>query len=253
MGGIPGTKKRRWYGSDAFTEAVTNIPPILTAFIAAASLRADDKRPAWIARVAFLGAAWLSLGVVLRIVRARQKDRDRAALESPQDLLGCVHVLYGQLCQRCGIGEDNHPRLRITVHRVVPPANGEATQSLEQVIPYVGDKGGKAGRYFTIKSGLIGLAVRENAPFVMKWDGTDPAEFIRELKTKYNYTNDEADRLVTYRRSWFAVPISGKRENEVIGVMFLDSGDPEFFNDEVRSLIIHAGFGIANYIRERYA
>jgi hypothetical protein len=254
LGGIPGTTKRKWHTSETFVELVVSVPPIIAALISAIGIARDPERGMGLSYLAFAAMLWLFVAGAVRVSRAKAKDRNLAAIESPRDLAGCAHVLHGLLCQRCGIPDHNPARLRITIHRVVPPEQfGKAPEWLEQVIPYVGDQGGEVGRKFSIKSGVIGLTARKHAPHTMTWDGTNPQQFIQDLVNTYNYTPQEAEHLVTYRRSWLAVPISGKSQRETIGVLFLDSGEPALFTDEAIALVIQASFGLAKYIGERYA
>jgi hypothetical protein len=48
-----------------------------------------------------------------------------------------------------------------------------------------------------------------------------------------------------------AIPLLDPR-GEAIGVVFLDSIQPDFFTEEIKNLVIGACGGISSYIDERY-
>jgi hypothetical protein len=250
---IPGVKKAPWYDSELLIESVANVPPAVALFLTAAQVFSDPKKPRWIGAVAVVVGVWLLAAGVLKALRGHQKDKKRAQLESPADLTGCAQVLLAVLKSHCGFTEGDPRKVRITIHRVVTPeGTGVAPQWLEQVIPYVGYDGGEPGRRFPIGSGIIGRVARDHSAYSASWDGTNSHAFIEESVKEWGFTRQQAEDNVTWRRSWFGVPISGRGEKDTIGVVFLDSSEPNLFTPEVQGVIVSACFGVAAYITERY-
>ncbi len=52
--------------------------------------------------------------------------------------------------------------------------------------------------------------------------------------------------------SWMAVPIFYKNNKEIDAVVYLDSSQQNFFDADVKSLVINFCGGIATYNTERY-
>lgn len=198
------------------------------------------------------GILWLAGSSILKVLHAFQQDQEQKQKQDYDGLLGALHVLYGCISRNLSFGEQDYGRLRVTVHRVVPDTKPDkAPEQLEQLLPYVGGKGKEAGRKFSIRSGIIGKAVREKAAFAFSRQNDDHEAFIRELVSDWSYTEEDARSLTADRKSWMAVPIFGK-DDSVVGVVYLDSNEKNFFNKDVQTLVINACSGIASYITERY-
>lgn len=142
--------------------------------------------------------------------------------------------------------------LRATVHRVVPPRKRHAVpEHLEQLLPYVGGKGGAGGRRFSIRSGVIGKAARAKAPFSSTRKSDGHPDFVRELVHDWCYTDEDARSVTPDRQSWMAVPVL--MANGTVGVVVsLDSSVPGFFTDEVQAIVLGCCGGIKAYIAEVY-
>ena len=251
--GIPGVKRAGFWDRDWVAEMFSSGPPVLAACIGA-FLNWSDPQKSWSVPWLVLGALWLSVATVLKVRRARKKEKAQDLIDSPSDIFVCVSVLYYQLKRHCKIadGPDGLRRLRITMHRIVPPPPDEAeAKEFEQVTPYAGGAGGEPGRAFPINCGVIGLAARDNEPYTFKWDGKDPTKLVNELVTVWHFTPAEAGKMVKDRRSWMAVPIADKTA-KVIGVVYLDSCDEKFFTQKVQNLIVSSCYDVADFIGERY-
>lgn len=132
-------------------------------------------------------------------------------------------------------------------------ANGRSgpPEELEQLLPYMGGPGNAAGRRFSIRSGIIGKAVRRKSAFVARREHADHEGFVGELVRDWAYTEHDARKLSPDRHAWMAVPVIGPSKAPV-AVVYLDSSDPCFFTDEVQDLILAGCRGIAEYTMEAY-
>lgn len=131
--------------------------------------------------------------------------------------------------------------LRITIHGV---EDDQLTMALE----YVGGDGGKSGRKFSARTGVIGKAVLQKSSIFAARKSESEADFRRELVDDYNCTQQEAHEYRADRRSWGAVPIMV--DDIVVAVVFLDSSSADFFASN-REIIQAACAGLAAYGRLR--
>ena len=250
MTSIPGRRRQRFYERKTVVELLAVVPPVVMGAVTAAiNLRDPDKRPdGWLLAAAI---GWLVIASVVRVLHARSQDREQRRREEYDGLLGALHVLYAAVSARTGI--DRHDgRLRVTIHRVVPPSGKrKAAEELEQLLPYVGGPGSDAGRRFSIRSGVIGKAVREKSVFAASRRSEDYEQFLSELVRDWAYTEADARQLSPDRRAWMAVPIFSPKA-EVVGVTYLDSNQTGFFTPELQQLIFGACGGIATYVKEVY-
>jgi hypothetical protein len=248
---IPGRRRQRFYERKAAVEALAVVPPVLMGGVTAAiDLRDPGKRVFGWLLVAAL--AWLVAASVVRVLHAHAQDREQKRREDYDGLLGALHVLYGIVSSRAGLGPRDHGRLRATIHRVVPPAvKGKAAQELEQLLPYLGGAGSGPGRTFSIRSGVAGKAARERIAFAASRQSEDYEQFLHELVRDWSYTEDDARQLTPDRRSWMAVPVFDVR-GRVAAVVFLDSNETSFFTKELQQLIVQACGGITSYVCEVY-
>jgi hypothetical protein len=126
---------------------------------------------------------------------------------------------------------------------------------LEQLLPYIGGDGKPPGRRFSIRSGIIGKAVREKTPYASFRENDNHEAFIKELVANWSYTEHDARQVTSDRQAWMAIPIFGSPTSAsgVVAVVYLDSDQRNFFSKQVQKLALHAASGIATYIDERYA
>jgi hypothetical protein len=249
---IPGRRRPRIYERKMAVEMLAVVPPVLTAAVTATiNLRDPGKRGLGWLLVA--GIAWLIAASIARVLHAHAQDREQQRREDYDGLLGAMHVLFGLVSAQAGIGPDEHGRLRITIHRVVPPTvKGAAAEELEQILPYLGGAGGGAGRRFSIRSGVIGKAVRIKALVAAARSSDEYEQFLVDLVRDWAYTEHDARQLAPDRRSWMAVPVFDRGNVNVSAVVYLDSNETEYFTPELREVIFRACRGIASYIHEVY-
>lgn len=254
MGHIPGPKTLRLYEREWFIELVTSVPTLITA-TGSAVININDAEPVkyYVGWSVVVSLIFLVIGTTLKILRGRSKDKEQQSKNSYDGLLGALHGVYGHLKAHLGLTdtETDRKRLRVTLHRVISPTRlGSAPDELEQLLPYLGGRGGPAGRRYSTRSGLVGLAVRDQSIIVAQRQNADYEAFLRELVQEWSYTPEEARALTLDRQAWMAVPIPGA--SGIVAVVYLDSDQRDFFTPELQQLIVLACQGVASYIDARY-
>lgn len=252
MGTIPTVKTPRFYEKKWTVEAIAIGPPIILAGIAAWSSWFDVTKR-WQGWIYMVAVAWLGIASICKVAQAKTQDDVQKYNQGHDGLFGAVHTIYGAISTHKNFSEQHDERLRITVHTVVA-ANGQdsAPEELEQLLPYVGGQGGAVGRRFSIRSGIIGKAVREKAVFAFMRQNDDYEAFVNELVKDWAYTEKDARRLRSDRKSWMAIPIFESDTKTVIAVVYLDSSDRNLFDEEVKWLAMAGCSGIALYTNKRY-
>jgi hypothetical protein len=248
---IPGRKLVPFYRRRWFTEFVTVVPPVIAGGVTA-YLNYIDPLKRNLGILLFAGLVWLIIASLLKVSNAHEQDRTQEKAQEHEGLLGAVHTLYGSVDEHRKTTDKKDAKFRATIHRVVfPEASGRPVEELEQLLNYIGEDGTGARRRFSVRSGIIGRAVREKAAFAFSRQNDDYEEFIRELVRNWSYTEADALKLKRDRKSWMAVPIFGLHDT-IVAVVFLDSNHSTFFTKEVQQIIINASGGITSYIHERY-
>jgi len=245
--GIPGLKQRPFWVRESFNAWVVGVPTLLASSIALAKACYDGL--SWEFIVAFSTICVLMIvGLILKVFQGKYKDREHDEKSSPEDLSGCLTVIYHEVatCAKPDGGKLAKDHFRVTLHR----CDGE---QLEQIVQYVGATkcNGNLGRRFSCRSGIIGKAVLQKKTQVAQRADGDFESYLKELVTIYHVPEADAKLLTQDRRSFMAVPITNK-ENESIGVVYADSNDRDFFTEEIQDRIIAGCFGVAEYIETRY-
>lgn len=247
---IPGTTKAGLLARKSFVETVSSGPPVLAASVTSWNI--------WGTTAGYLlagGAFWLFLAAIVKVLHARTLDRATRLSEDHDGLLGSMHVLRSTVARRCGMTEPADDKLRVTIHRVVPPDKDskslvQATE-IEQIVPYVGGEGGGQGRRFSIRSGVTGHAIRTGQPAAGSRMPGNELEYVKEQVSDWGYTHREAEALTRGRHSFMAVPIQNRQA--VVGVVYLDSSESStFLSADVVEVILAACGGISRYVEERY-
>lgn len=167
-------------------------------------------------------------------------------------LEGCLEILHSVLLPEGDYLPQDEPglKLRLTVH--VPVNNGS---ELEQVLNYVGDDSGSrtVGRRFSSNCGIIGAAFRENDVFWASRESDHYNSFIEELVAEWGYIREDAQKLNPGTYSWFAMPLSGEDDSDVIGILYIDANHKNFFDDEwIREIIMLSAAGIVRFVKRRF-
>lgn len=200
---------------------------------------------------------WITLIVavvvtLLGILKAVVSFSEHSRKKSTHELEGCLHTLHALLTESIDENEAD-PSLRLTIHKPI-----DKGQRLEQVVGYVGasrSRPGSVGRTFPAQSGVIGVAFREKKFVTANRSNDDYETYVRELKEKWGYIEDDARALNPSSKSWMAVPLVETDENEttVHGIVYLDSTDPDFFTPERQVYVNAACSGIARFVKRRYS
>ncbi|CAN0362306.1 unnamed protein product, partial [Ectocarpus sp. 4 AP-2014] len=143
-----------------------------------------------------------------------------------------------------------NPRLRLTVHK-----HNADSQQLVQLLEYIGDDRGGRGkvlRKLPDHAGAIGHCATDGIVIYGSRTNADIEAYVRELKKKWGYTSREAEQRDPLTMSWMAVPL--KLPNGLLdAVVYLDSTQPDFFDDKQRRRTIQAACaGIACFVDSRY-
>lgn len=248
---IPGRRRTRFYEKRHVVEGVSVVPPLVTAVCAAAAnLGNAATHPVGWALLA--GAGWLSVSSVVKVLHAGAQERERRRAEDYEGLLGALCVLHGIIRRVLDLPEQPDGLLRVTIHRVVPhPVPGRAPEELEQLVPYVGGGGGGAGRRFSVRSGIVGKAVRQRKIIASSREYVHYELYLAGLIELYSYTEADARALTRDRQAWMAVPLLAG-DDEALAVVYLDSCQCEFFNPQVQQIVLGACAGIAAFTEEVY-
>jgi hypothetical protein len=252
MGNIPGPQKERFYEKKYVVELIAVLPPLVTGAVGAlVSLGDPAKRTLgwWLAGA----TGWLVLASAVKVLHAAAQDRDRKRVKQYDGLRGSLWVLYESVRRAAGLENPWDGTLRITIHRVVSAGKDHGgVEELEQLLPYVGGTGAPAGRRFSIRSGVIGKAVREKKVIAVVCESESYQGFLKELIREWAYTEDEARKLTPDRRAWMAVPILAADES-VAAVVYLDSSVRDLFTPALVQLIVNGCHGTTSYVREVYS
>jgi hypothetical protein len=245
---IPGIQKRGLLHKKWVAESLSAGPPVVAAGGGAVTAAAANNS-ALVGALSF-GVVWLIGSSIWKVLHARAQDQSAEQNSSHDGLVGALHVLHMSVAHTCGIRLDQGEDLRVTIHRVMPPL--DAAETIEQIVPYVGGGGGGAGRCFSVRSGITGMAIRQRKPVAAARVSNDEAAYREELKSDWGYTEKDSRALRADRRSFMALPIRGK--DDVQGVVYLDSNKPNAFAEgtTVASLIVAACSGLNEYCNARY-
>lgn len=259
---IHGLRKRAFYEHKWLVEAIAAGPPFVGATYSAikalesSAVPADSKALVATANGVdplILGSvcAWLLIASVIKVLAAKAQDTKEDLAKGHDGIRAALHIVHTTV-SRVGKLETPEQRrsLRVTFHRVVPPL--ESSDYIEQIVSYVGGNGSEPGRRFSIRSGITGRAIRENAVFLMSRQSVKYEDYVNELVSDWSYTEADAKKMTTDRFSAMAVPVKG-RGQDVLGVVYLDSSSKDFFAaDEMQQTVVASCVGIADYIGERY-
>jgi hypothetical protein len=110
------------------------------------------------------------------------------------------------------------------------------------------------GRYFSVETGIVGLACKTGSLVVAKRQTREKFDRIWELT---NLQGGGAKRVRSYVNSLFACPFfaSGSRDSHerVTLVLFADSADAKLFDKEVRDIIAAACCGFVDLLEDLQA
>ncbi len=141
---------------------------------------------------------------------------NKAALEENLKALLNVLDLPGKADVRCTL--------------YAPDRKGEYLTQITNYIP----SGIKASSRKLMRSqGIVGKAFTRKAYWVAILESDvykDPQAFRKHMIEEYGFSEEHAHKLTADRRSYLAAPIINKN-NDVLGVLYCDSFDPEAFGE----------------------
>lgn len=187
-----------------------------------------------------------------------EKDISKTSVSSVPSVVKNAYKVIGQpedLEGAKNLAENDRYGFQWWIHRVIYEQERRGcVKEYEQMFNYVGgsSSGGGKGRRFNVRSGIAGKAIREQAVLSASRNNSDYEAYIMDLISSWGFTETDARGLSSSRNSWMAVPIKYKGD-EVTGVLYLDSDDVSFFDDEnVKATIVWAAAGLAVFIDARY-
>lgn len=253
---IPGKKTLAWHDRKVIVESITGLAAFAATALASYQLYQDPAKRVysyWTLGV-FLIAA---LGFCLKIWQGNSHDRKEIDGVDHDGIQGAIYVVHAAAIHACGLQfDDGFKTIRATFHRVVYEGseNGAADPAeYEQVMDYVGRKGGGKSRRFSIGVGISGLAVRLGDPIATERKNANIEQYQRELIEDWGYTPAAAKGVSTEPMSWLASPIRDSDTDKVIGIVYLDSTAPKAFEAEaVKTAILTACLGVTKYVEKRY-
>ncbi len=255
MSQIPEVRSARFFEKNWVVELVAAFPPVIAVVVTAVATLIDERVGNNVLGYVLLGSAlWMIVASFLRVANAYSEDKAKAEELGYDGLRSALHVVHSSVSDHENFSKEERSdgRLRVTILRVVPPADPSSDpEETEQLLSYVGGQGKGPGRRFSVRSGIVGKSVRERNPIRASRQNDDYEQFVDELVSEWSYTREDAQALSHDRRAWMAVPILGT-ESDVVAVVFLDSYDRELFNEDVTQLIISMCGGVARYVDERY-
>lgn len=246
---IPSLAAKPWYVRKVWPAGIG----LLSGVIAALSALVEEvsrQEPSAMQSGALVLVLLSTIGVgVVAVLRSRYEDSRALQRESPEDLRGCLHVMYRMVAGHKGVAEPRDGWLRITIHRV-------EGHELEQILPYVGTASvkpnGGAGRRFSISTGLIGKVARAGKPQrIERPQDMDFDEWQSWLVEHTGMTAQQAAATRSDRFSFFGIPIPSP-EGRVLGVLYLDAAEPNFFASDTVERLTWACVGLSRWIDERY-
>ena len=110
-------------------------PPVIAAAVAAFNSSDLVNRS-----LLLVGAVWLAVASVIKVLHAREQDKETRRNSEHDGLMGALLVLHALVAKQGSIPSgDADRKLRVAVHRVVPSIDsGKDPQEIEQIVPYVG-------------------------------------------------------------------------------------------------------------------
>lgn len=237
---IPKPWHKRLLRSTHFYDVLIAIAAFLFAGFAATRLYTEGW--GWTPFIiAFIGF----IATVMKAVIGFQKDGGTTAIHVME---GCLHGMKSLLLADLSDEEKAACRLRLTVH--VPT---EDKEHLIQVLDYVGDqRGGRTvNRKTPSNCGVIGLALSTKQMAVGARDDFNLETYRSELVKKWHYSDAAARKLDGSTMSWLAIPLVSVN-NEVAGVIYVDSAIRDFFSENRVQLAMKIASGVAEFVQTRF-
>jgi hypothetical protein len=186
------------------------------------------------------------LAAALGITSSLLEVREEARKDSVYELEGCLETLLSILNPP---GDPEYDRgLRATLH-----VQDDDGQSFVQVVDYVGDNRmpKTAGRKFRSSAGLAGRVLKSGEAYAASRASQNHEDYVRELISDWDYSEEEARARDMSAMSWMAVPLN--ENGRIEGLLYLDSTRAGFFDDPGRQArVIGAAVGIAKFVARRY-
>jgi hypothetical protein len=222
---LPAPKRPRWYATELATTLFAAIPTLLTAIGGIVKGLREETRGFVQLGLGVLAA--LVVGTTFKALQSRRKDVREAMRRHPGDLEAALYALHSSIVAMRGLPYDDHSLdlLRMTIFRIE-----EEEDAVVQVVPFVGGGGGGEGTRLSARSGIVGRAVLRGKVAAMIRDGSFD-DYVRVLVEDYATHAHEARGLPDDRFAFLAVPLRRRMTEPIVGVVYIDSPDRNFFSD----------------------
>jgi len=194
----------------------------------------------------------LLLGGVIKACFERATEMRSQPPDEPHTLVDWARQLHKQIHQGVSQADLEAINLRITVHKVDRRRWNSSPHSFQQLTNYVGGRQAGLARRFSARPGIIGRVARYGSPLAMSRTSEDDRSFVEEMVLDWCFTWDEAAQISPDRRAWMAVPLTDGKEGPVIGIVYLDAADPDFFTNDVQEVVVGQCELLVERIVERY-
>lgn len=259
---LPLPKAQPWRETAVASAVFAAVPAVVASLGGIVTGALHGERAAVVTATSTLVASIAGYGIAH--ARATAKDRKEAERKSPADLEGCLYILHASVLALLGLTyeEKNIKKLRVTIHRVVDDKASRAFK-VRQLVPYVPEGSSSVsdqgkGREMPSRCGIVGRAITRRRPQGMIRSGSFD-DYVKVMCEEYGFLPDEAHLLTPDRHAFLAIPLM--RRGRVVGVVYLDSPEPDFFSeperpDAISPLIVGAVTtacgGLAPYTSLRY-
>ena len=213
-----------------------------------------DSKALWYVAV---GLAWAIISACHGFYVAIQDDSEIDDRADPSHLRAPLLLLDRAIRKKRNLGSagDDLKRFRATLYK---PVKGMHIQC----VPYVGWRrsgveNGGMGRSWPNNCGLVGKAIRrdgEREPLRSRMPESvqNEDQYYEALRDTWGYTTKDARAHAPMRLASLAVPITDGNEQgglKVIGVVYCDSSDRDFFDEETVELCVLTAEAIADHVK----
>ena len=203
--------------------------------------------------MALTGFVLLTVFVLVRWALARSEERLRT---SHDPLVGVLTTLRYMLL---AIGRQaDTAGLRLCIYvpvRDKKRRNAQPTQ-LCRVTPYVGDcPSNLSGAYVDSAKGIVGRCLRTQSAAIQIVKLPPTANLADFLVASFGYNRFEAAQMRQDTRVWAAVAVTHSRTQEVIGIIYADAGQQDFFGkagSTRQSILEGAAVALAEFAEQYY-
>jgi hypothetical protein len=250
--------KPRWVVRQWVLDAVIAFGALGTVFFQAWSNWGRQNASGWSWVFLTIGVV-VVVSIVWRALLSWKREQLREPAKPRKELVAWANAAHESLKQASASNRPGAPaQFRLAIHAVIEPKGKSDAVRLQQAIDYIGDDSMGAGRAFSARAGIIGLAYRTGETQVFSARSDRPEDLASELVEDWGYLKSEAHARRADRRAWLAVPIPDPSISDpagapVVGLIFCDSPVSDCFDDFFVQQAVAQAKGLARLVRETYS